>query len=168
MPAESSAAPDLTADALRAANINPSTYLATDYLNHVNEVVMLLDLVPDMPDLLEEALAWRPKSYPAHFAESGFAGRDLAIAAYAAAPSEIRRRFESVVALIDIAVLDTLRELQAAPAEGVRRIVEEGLPTVRTLIDQASAIVNGTDTASAELSEPGATQLHIDAVLAGA
>ncbi|MDP3655070.1 MAG: hypothetical protein Q8R67_25705, partial [Rhodoferax sp.] len=33
---------------LRAANINPRTGLATDYLNHFNEAIMLLEMVPDM------------------------------------------------------------------------------------------------------------------------
>ena len=34
---------------LRAANINPRTGLATDYLNHFNEAIMLLEMIPDMP-----------------------------------------------------------------------------------------------------------------------
>ncbi|MEO8318885.1 MAG: hypothetical protein ABI561_11235, partial [Bradyrhizobium sp.] len=35
---------------LKAANINPRTGLATDYLNHFNEAIMLLEMVPDMPE----------------------------------------------------------------------------------------------------------------------
>lgn len=38
------------AERLRVANINPRTGLATDYLNHFNEAVMLLEMVPDMPE----------------------------------------------------------------------------------------------------------------------
>ena len=34
--------------------INPSTLLATDYLNHFNEVIMTVDMVPDMPELFDE------------------------------------------------------------------------------------------------------------------
>ena len=30
--------------------VHPVTGLATDYLNHYNEIVMLLDLVPSMPE----------------------------------------------------------------------------------------------------------------------
>ena len=41
---------------LRAANINPHTGLATDYLNHFNEAVMLLEMVPDMPECAEDFL----------------------------------------------------------------------------------------------------------------
>ena len=50
----------LSADALKAANVHPDTGLATDYLNHFNEVVMLLEMLPDMPDFAEDVLAWEP------------------------------------------------------------------------------------------------------------
>jgi len=39
---------------LRAANINPPTGLATDYLNHFSEAVMLLEMVPVMPECAED------------------------------------------------------------------------------------------------------------------
>ena len=35
---------------LAAANINPRTGLASDYLNHFNEAVMLLDLLQQAPE----------------------------------------------------------------------------------------------------------------------
>ena len=43
---------------LRAANINPRTGLATDYLNHFNEAIMLLEMIPDMPECAEDFLLW--------------------------------------------------------------------------------------------------------------
>jgi hypothetical protein len=50
------------AERLRVANINPRTGLATDYLNHFNEAVMLLEMVPDMPECAEDFLTWSPLS----------------------------------------------------------------------------------------------------------
>jgi hypothetical protein len=47
---------------LQAANINPRTGLATDYLNHFNEAIMLLEMIPDMPECVEEFLGWQPRS----------------------------------------------------------------------------------------------------------
>ena len=38
----------------RGSNVNDQTLLATDYLNHFNEVVMLLEMLPDMPEMLDE------------------------------------------------------------------------------------------------------------------
>ena len=67
---------------LRAANINPRTGLATDYLNHFNEAIMLLEMIPDMPECAEDFLGWQPLSYSEHFTASNFKARDLAIEAY--------------------------------------------------------------------------------------
>ena len=39
---------------LKAANINPRTGLATDYLNHFNEAIMLLEMIPDIPESAED------------------------------------------------------------------------------------------------------------------
>src|SRR3954467_7263808 len=81
---------------LRAANINPRTGLATDYLNHFNEAIMLLEMIPDMPDCAEDFLSWRPLSYREHFAASTFRARALAIEAYDGADPAIRGEFDSL------------------------------------------------------------------------
>ena len=75
---------------LRAANINPRTGLATDYLNHFNEAVMLLEMVPDMPECAEDFLGWQPLSYGEHFHASNFKARDLAIESYESADAITR------------------------------------------------------------------------------
>ncbi|KAF0142077.1 MAG: hypothetical protein FD153_643 [Rhodospirillaceae bacterium] len=38
-----------------SVSIDDKTMLAASCLNHFNEIVMLLETVPDMPELLEEA-----------------------------------------------------------------------------------------------------------------
>ncbi len=43
---------------------------ATDYLNHFNEIVMTLEMIPDMSELLEEAQTWLPKGYREHLGDS--------------------------------------------------------------------------------------------------
>src|SRR3954453_428682 len=83
---------------LRAANINPRTGLATDYLNHFNEAIMLLEMIPDMPDCFEDFLGWKPLSYREHFTASNFKARDLAIAAYEAADPACRDEFDNLSA----------------------------------------------------------------------
>src|SRR5665811_1382304 len=81
---------------LRAANINPRTGLATDYLNHFNEAVMLLEMIPDMPECAEDFLGWHPLSYSEHFTASNFKARDLAISAYESAEPTIRAEFDQL------------------------------------------------------------------------
>src|SRR3954468_24510028 len=81
---------------LRAANINPRTGLATDYLNHFNEAVMLLEMIPDIPECAEDFLAWTPLSYAEHFTATNFKARDLAIEAYESAEKHIRVEFDNI------------------------------------------------------------------------
>src|ERR1700743_3978863 len=81
---------------LRAANINPRTGLATDYLNHFNEAIMLLEMIPDIPECADDFLNWSPLSYAEHFWASNFKARDLAIEAYETAAPEIRVEFDQM------------------------------------------------------------------------
>ena len=61
------------------ANINPATGLASDYLNHFNEAIMLLEMLSSCPDCRGDFLSWQPRSYREHFQASRFKGRLLAI-----------------------------------------------------------------------------------------
>src|ERR1700704_1460103 len=102
------------ASQLRAANINPRTGLATDYLNHFNEAIMLLEMIPDMPECAEEFLEWQPRSYREHFAASNFKGRELAIAAYESANPDIRTEFDNITGAMSsilAAVSQAMREV---------------------------------------------------------
>ena len=74
---------------MRGANISEKTLLSTDYLNHFNEIVMLIEMVPDMPDMIEDCRLWHPKSYQQHFRDSGFSEKELAIEAYDHVPEQV-------------------------------------------------------------------------------
>src|SRR5215471_15647620 len=98
---------------LRAANINPRTGLATDYLNHFNEAIMLLEMIPDMPECAEDFLGWHPLSYREHFTASNFKARELAIEAYDTAEPLTRAEFDNVtntMTSILTAVGDAMRQ----------------------------------------------------------
>src|ERR1700687_2380989 len=75
---------------LGGGDLNPATELATDYLNHFNEAIMLLEMLSGCPDCREDFLGWRPVSYREHFMASRFKGRDLPIAAYDGADPNVR------------------------------------------------------------------------------
>jgi hypothetical protein len=132
---------------VRGKNINERTLLATDYLNHFNEIVMVLELVPDMPDCLEEARAWTPKSYAEHFRDSAFTDKELAILAYENAPPAHRDPFDRVVVSLNKLVVKGLADVAAAIAaddsEALRHRVETVTGKLRRLIDMASAIIHG-------------------------
>lgn len=90
---------------LRAANVNPESGLATDYLNHFNEYLMLADLVEaglDHPDVLGD---WQRVDYCRHFLNSNLAGHETAIAVYRALPVAQRTEFERTVAELEDAII---------------------------------------------------------------
>lgn len=80
---------------LLAANVNPATGLATDYLNLFNEAVMLFEMGLDMPDMAEELTEWRRRGYVEHFERSGFELKDVVVSAYLHAPPAARQDFDS-------------------------------------------------------------------------
>src|SRR5246500_5102344 len=129
---------------LRAANINPRTGLATDYLNHFNEAVMLLEMVPDMPECAEDFLGWRPLSYAEHFTASNFKARDLAIEAYESADPVIRAEFDHVTGTMTsilTAVGDAMREAQQDTTR--TKLAEQATSWVKPLVTAAGGIING-------------------------
>src|SRR5258708_13263801 len=63
-------------------NINPSTGLSTDYLNHFTEAVMVLEMVGTVPECLDDLRAWQAKTYAEHFAPSHFTNPAPPIAPY--------------------------------------------------------------------------------------
>jgi hypothetical protein len=131
----------------KGTNVNDRTLLATDYLNHVNEIIMLMEIVPDAPECLEDCRAWRPISYVAHFEASSIADRDLAIAAYAFSPPEFRGTFDRLVADMHRVIGGALASLEAASAQGdeerARRTVDLAVNALRNMVDQASSTIHG-------------------------
>jgi hypothetical protein len=139
------------AELLRAANINPRTGLATDYLNHFNEAVMLLEMVPDMPECAEDFLAWQPLSYAEHFTASNFKARDLAIEAYDTADVRIRKEFDNITSSITAiltAVGAAMREVSQDKSRA--RLAEQATGWVKPLVTQAGGIINGDGAADVD------------------
>jgi hypothetical protein len=132
---------------VQGKNIHEETLLATDYLNHFNEIIMLLDMIPGMPECLEDAKAWEPKTYVEHFRDSGFADKDLAIFAYENAPERYRRPFESTIAHINDLAAEGIVEIEKALETGEQGRIEETVATIsrnlQKFIDVASAIIHG-------------------------
>ena len=146
-PTPPSACPDpdeARAAELVAANINPRTGLATDYLNHFNEAIMLLEMIPDLPECAEDFLAWCPLSYCEHFMASNFKARDLAISAYETADPDIRAEFEQIT--------DTMTSILSAVGTGMReanqdatraRLAEQAIGWLKPLVSAAGGVING-------------------------
>ena len=138
--------PDAEARAaqLLAANINPRTGLATDYLNHFNEAIMLLEMIPDIPECAEDFLVWHPRSYREHFAASNFKARELAIEAYDSANSDIRTEFDNITSAMTsilTVVGDAMREVRHDTTRAA--LAEQATGWVKPLVTLAGGIING-------------------------
>jgi hypothetical protein len=125
--------------------VDSNTLLSTDYFNHFNEVVMLLSMLSDMPDMLEEIQAWRPKTYQRHFADSGLAVAPLAIACYDHVPPEYLLPFEQTIEEMNTTIAVAVEELDAAKddADRLNLLAADYWRQLQDLIDRAGAIVHG-------------------------
>jgi hypothetical protein len=129
---------------LRAANINPRTGLATDYLNHFNEAIMLLEMIPDMPECAEDFMGWQPLSYAEHFTASNFKARDLAISAYEAADGNIRVEFDNITSAMTSILTAVSTAMREARQDKTRAtLAEQATGWVKPLVAQAGGIING-------------------------
>ena len=145
------------------ANINPVTGLATDYLNHFNEAIMMLELAPQMPECVDDFCAWRPLSYCAHFAVSSFRERDLAIAAYTNADPALRQRLDQLADGMNAILLATAAAMRAEP-HALAALAQDALARLRPLVARAGAVIHGAETAAAEASDARATKAALDAL----
>ena len=149
---------------LAAANINPATGLATDFLNHFNEAIMLLEMLPMAPDCKEDLLAWRPMSYVDHFAASNFKHRDLAIAAYEQADPLFRHQLDEIADQMTQILTEARDGLKGDLSHDTIRILAEATTQwLKPLVARAGAVINGELAATLPTSE-SAPQDAIDAL----
>jgi hypothetical protein len=145
---------------IKGTQINDKTLLATDYLNHFNEINMILESLPDCPEMLEDAKAWVPRDYCDHFQETGLSYGPLAAAAYRLAPAEFREPLDLIVRQLDRLILETVAAAERAISAGD----QHGLLAIRDMARKAqkwtaraSGFIHGT--------APALTQDEIDLVL---
>jgi len=141
--------PDAAAQAARRQllkdhNINPRTGLATDYLNHFNEAIMLLEMIPDMPECAEDFLNWRPLTYRQHFEASNLKAKELMIQAYEQADVALKTEFDRVTG--------SMRDILTAVSEGMRatmqdasriKLANEAIGWIQPLLAMAGALIHG-------------------------
>ncbi|HYE48406.1 MAG TPA: hypothetical protein VEB20_02365 [Azospirillaceae bacterium] len=126
--------------------IDSNTLLSTDYFNHFNEVIMLLSMLGDMPDMLEEIAAWQPKTYREHFEGSGLAFAPLAIECYDHVPPEFREPFDATVAEMTAMIQESVGMLEAVKddPDALGFTAADYWQRLQALVDRGSAIVHGS------------------------
>jgi hypothetical protein len=101
-----------------SALVNPASGLANDFLNVYNEILMLIEMLPTMPELADDIVTWRPASYRAYFLQSQLPGRMEALEAYARLDPAFRGLFEASV--------ENLAECGVASVNAIGRAIAAG------------------------------------------
>lgn len=135
------------ADRIAGTNIDNRSLLSTDYFNHFNEVVMMLGMVGDMPEILDEIDKWDFKTYREHFMESGLGFAPLAIECYEAAPPELRERFEKIATQMSMLIVETRLKLrttmEAGEMDKFKDMANLHSMELQGMIDDGAAVVHG-------------------------
>jgi hypothetical protein len=94
----------------RAASlINPRSGIANDFINHFADVFLLIENFPLLlPEMVDDMLQWRAKSYREYFSNSNLPGKDAALQSYEALEPEFRRDFEVMIAKLNMMALDDI------------------------------------------------------------
>jgi len=147
------------------ANINPATGLATDYLNHFNEAIMMLELIPSMPACIDDLMSWKVMTYREHFLAATQKHRDDVLVAYDTADPQARIMLDEIadtMSSILSATRDALRlDLSPTVAGGLAR---EAAYQLKPLVARAGAVINGLKV-SADVPLAGVAQAAVDAIL---
>jgi hypothetical protein len=136
---------------VEAANlINPVSDLANDYLNHFNEVLLLIENLPVLlPEMVDELLTWQPASYRTYFERSPLPGGHAAIALYDNLDAPFRELFESRIAAVNalaLAATDIIRAQQRMAGElqpqDIEILCERMSVALRGALAHAADLVN--------------------------
>lgn len=150
--------------------VDPNSGLATDYLNHFNEVVMILEMLPTAPELFEEIAGWQPISYRQHFSKSGFSDWQRVVDAYESAPEIYRAPFDQAVEALSGLLADSIGDMaELAAAEdfaGIEQIAAMAHAEALPLIAEITGLIQGRLPQPADESgqEGNISQAEIDAL----
>jgi hypothetical protein len=129
--------------------VNPSSGLANDYLNLFNEIVMLIEQLPTMPELIDDILAWHPVSYNDYFTHSPLPDREQAIINYAALDADFRAKFEKTVAELDSKAVGSVaairRQFKVSPDIDQNQLADmcaKAGENLRKTLTRATSLIN--------------------------
>ncbi len=150
----------------RAADlVNPESGLANDYLNVFNELVMMVEQLPSMPEFIDDITAWRPISYEDYFNNSKLPGRRQALENYQRLAAGLRREFEEVVADLDRCATGTVAAIRlhlrrrAQDSEALAALCYKGSAAMHGILSRATDIVNHGASRAAEHAQSRADRL---------
>jgi hypothetical protein len=148
---------------LRAANVNPATGLATDFLNQFNEAILLLELLPVSATGLDDLRAWRQMNYREYLANARHG--EVAASAFAAADERARQSLDALSDVMGVIIASTVDALETHAGSPTGRILaDQALAALKPLVARCAAIINGTEPSLLGMSGAAAHQSCLDPV----
>lgn len=151
-----------------SALVNPASRLANDYLNLFNEIVMLIEQLPSMPELIDDVFAWRPTTYQDYFTRSILPGRGSALEAYAALSQTFRRDFEAIVEELDRMAVGAIAAIRRhhktkgnAEPNTLAGLCTRSGEKMREVLDRATKLVNYGPGTGGEAPQTNADRLML-------
>lgn len=97
-----------------AALVNPASGIANDFLNHFNEVLLLIENLPVLlPEMVDELLGWTPRTYREYFTQSELPGSKLTLEIYDSICDELRDEFEARVGAVNLMCLESVEVIKS-------------------------------------------------------
>ncbi|MBV1702435.1 MAG: hypothetical protein KGQ46_11510 [Hyphomicrobiales bacterium] len=127
--------------------VNPKSGLANDYLNVFNEISMLIENYPAMPELGSAILSWRVTPYKEYFQKSMLPGRENAIEAWGQIDPKLHDAMLAITAQIEnlAKIAKTYIKCQLRDeitAQTLEKACSEITELMRGCIFQATQMVN--------------------------
>jgi hypothetical protein len=137
-------------DAQASALVNPESGIANDYLNHFNEILLMIENLPVLlPEMVDDLLQWKPASYTEYFEKSPLPGSREALRIYGGLDPNFRTDFESMVELLDGIVLASIvviseHRLQdgSIDPDAIAEVCEQYSADLRVVLDRTADLVN--------------------------
>jgi hypothetical protein len=137
-------------EAQAAALVNPASGIANDYLNHFNEVLLMIENLPILlPEMIDEIWQWKPVSYTEYFKNSPLPGSAETLRIYGGLEKEFRADFESMIELLNGIVLSSVDVIfthrladGSIEPEAIEDICEQYSADLRAVLDRTADLVN--------------------------
>ena len=141
---------DSSLEARASALVNPASGIANDYLNHFNEILLMIENLPILlPEMIDDIWQWEPVTYTEYFKNSPLPGSAEALRIYDALDKNFRTDFESMIELLDRIVLSSIEVIAehrmpdgTIEPEAITEICEQYSADLRVVLDRAADLVN--------------------------
>ena len=141
---------DTSLEERAACLVHPASGIANDYLNHFNEILLLIENLPTLlPEMLDELLEWKPVTYREYFAKSLLPGSARALQIYEGLDPDFRNEFETIIDGVNAMALASVEVIRAhrtpdgdLDPSSVSDFCENASCAIRSALNRASDLVN--------------------------